>query len=83
MERTKGLLKEINAGSLNWGRRFEIPQGKNVMHLPDAVDWAESGELTGLTAPSHLSLSSPFLHSTCLMLISSRRKRHCCTIVLT
>lgn len=57
MERTKGLLKEINAGSLNWGRRFEIPQGKNLIHLPDAVDWAESGELTGLTAPSLVYLN--------------------------
>ena len=45
MEQKKGLLREPGAEALNGGKRFEIPKGKNLKYLPDAVDWAKSGEV--------------------------------------
>ena len=46
MEQKKGLLRETRGDSLNGGKRFEIPKGKTVRNVPDAVDWAKSGELS-------------------------------------
>ena len=45
IEQQKGLLTEANTGALNGGKRFEIPKGKDVKKLPDAIDWAKSGEI--------------------------------------
>lgn len=45
MEQKKGLLTESEPDVLNGGKRFEIPQGTNLKSLPDAVDWAKSGEM--------------------------------------
>ena len=45
MEQKKGILGDSDPAALNGGRRFEIPQGTNVKSLPDAVDWAKSGEM--------------------------------------
>ena len=45
IEHKKGLLTEVKRDVLNGGRRFEIPQGTNIKTLPDAVDWAKSGEI--------------------------------------
>ena len=45
MEQKKGLLTDNQPGALNGGKRFEIPQGTNIKSLPDAVDWAKSGEM--------------------------------------
>jgi len=44
MEHKKGLLTNNEPEALNGGKRFEIPQGTNIKSLPDAVDWAKSGE---------------------------------------
>ena len=46
MEQKKGLLRETRGDSLNGGKRFEIPKGKTVRNVPEAVDWAKSGELS-------------------------------------
>lgn len=46
MEQKKGLLRETRGDSLNGGKRFKIPKGKTVRNVPDAVDWAKSGELS-------------------------------------
>ena len=43
MQQKKGLLTEPDP--LNGGKRFEIPHGTNIKSLPDAVDWAKSGEM--------------------------------------
>lgn len=45
IEQKKGLLTENEPDALNGGKRFEIPQGTNIKSLPDAVDWAKSGEM--------------------------------------
>ena len=45
IEQKKGLLRESHGDSLNGGKRFEIPKGKTVRNVPDAVDWEKSGEL--------------------------------------
>lgn len=45
MEQKKGLLTENESDALNGGKRFEIPHGTNLKSLPDAVDWAKSGEM--------------------------------------
>jgi len=44
IEQAKGLLRETDADAMNGGKRFKIPEGKNVKNLPDAVDWAKEGE---------------------------------------
>lgn len=45
IERAKGLLKDTNSHAANGGKRFQIPTGKNVLSLPEKVDWAKAGEL--------------------------------------
>jgi len=45
MEQKKGLLTNNQPDALNGGKRFEIPKGTNIKSLPDAVDWAKSGEM--------------------------------------
>jgi len=43
IEQAKGLLRETDADAMNGGKRFKIPEGKNVKNLPDVVDWAKEG----------------------------------------
>ena len=45
MEQKKGLLTDNEHDALNGGKRFEIPHGTNIKSLPDAVDWAKSGQM--------------------------------------
>ena len=45
MEQRRGLLREADSNALIKGKRFEIPKGKDERKLPDAVNWAKSGEI--------------------------------------
>jgi len=45
MEQKKGLLTDNEPDALNGGKRFKIPHGTNIKSLPDAVDWAKSGQM--------------------------------------
>lgn len=45
IKRVKGLLKDTNSKAANGGKRFQLPTGKNVLSLPEKVDWAKAGEL--------------------------------------
>ena len=46
MEQRRGLLREADINALIGGKRFEIPKGKDDRKLPDAVNWAKSGEIS-------------------------------------